>query len=135
MSGSLSLRSRSGRRILGGRPARPSSAGVHRQRLQRRQHRGNHRALLSLARYRQDSRARPQLWQRLKLHVVRPTSGDRRADDGIAKPCGDKAKSGVDFDRFVAGARLGKELRRANDILKTASAFFAQAELDRRLKS
>ena len=28
-----------------------------------------------------------------------------------------------------------KELRRANDILKTASAFFAQAELDRRLKS
>ena len=28
-----------------------------------------------------------------------------------------------------------KELRRANDILKTASAFFAQAELDRRLKN
>jgi transposase len=28
-----------------------------------------------------------------------------------------------------------KELRRANEILKTASAFFAQAELDRRLKS
>jgi len=31
--------------------------------------------------------------------------------------------------------RENKELRRANDILKTASAFFAQAELDRRLKS
>lgn len=28
-----------------------------------------------------------------------------------------------------------KELRRANEILKSASAFFAQAELDRRLKS
>ena len=28
-----------------------------------------------------------------------------------------------------------KELRRANDILKLASAFFAQAELNRRLKS
>jgi len=28
-----------------------------------------------------------------------------------------------------------KELRRANDILRTASAFSAQAELDRRLKS
>lgn len=28
-----------------------------------------------------------------------------------------------------------KELRRANEILKVASAFFAQAELDRRLKS
>ena len=27
-----------------------------------------------------------------------------------------------------------KELRRANEMLKTASAFFAQAELDRRLK-
>jgi transposase len=34
-------------------------------------------------------------------------------------------------------ARLRKEnaeLRRANEILKTASAFFAQAELDRRLR-
>jgi transposase len=28
-----------------------------------------------------------------------------------------------------------KELRRANEILKLASAFFAQAQLDRRLKS
>ena len=28
-----------------------------------------------------------------------------------------------------------KELRLANEILKLASAFFAQAELDRRLKS
>ena len=27
-----------------------------------------------------------------------------------------------------------RELRRANEILKLASAFFAQAELDRRLK-
>ena len=31
--------------------------------------------------------------------------------------------------------RQVKELRRANEILKLASAFFAQAELDRRLKS
>ena len=31
--------------------------------------------------------------------------------------------------------RENKELRRANEILKLASAFFAQAELDRRLKS
>ena len=28
-----------------------------------------------------------------------------------------------------------RELRKANEILKLASAFFAQAELDRRLKS
>ena len=31
--------------------------------------------------------------------------------------------------------RENKELRRANEILKLASAFFPQAELDRRLKS
>ncbi len=31
--------------------------------------------------------------------------------------------------------RENKELRRANEILKLASAFFAQAELDRKLKS
>jgi len=31
--------------------------------------------------------------------------------------------------------RENKELRRANEILKLASAFFAQAELDRQLKS
>lgn len=30
--------------------------------------------------------------------------------------------------------RENRELRRANEILKLASAFFAQAELDRRLK-
>jgi transposase len=30
--------------------------------------------------------------------------------------------------------RENRELRRANEILKTASAFLAQAELDRRLK-
>jgi transposase len=30
--------------------------------------------------------------------------------------------------------RENAELRRANEILKTASAFFAQAELDRKLK-
>ena len=38
-------------------------------------------------------------------------------------------------DRLKQLERENKELRRANDILKTASAFFAQAELDRRLKS
>jgi transposase-like protein len=38
-------------------------------------------------------------------------------------------------DRLKALEREVKELRRANEILKLASAFFAQAELDRRLKS
>jgi transposase len=37
-------------------------------------------------------------------------------------------------DRVKQLEREVKELRRANEILKLASAFFAQAELDRRLK-
>ena len=39
-----------------------------------------------------------------------------------------------DRERLKGLEREIKELRRANEILKTASAFFAQAELDRRLK-
>jgi len=37
-------------------------------------------------------------------------------------------------DELKALKRENRELKRANEILKTASAFFAQAELDRRLK-
>ena len=36
--------------------------------------------------------------------------------------------------RIAELERENRELRRANEILKTASAFFAAAELDRRLK-
>jgi len=39
-----------------------------------------------------------------------------------------------DHARLKALEKENKELRRANEILKTASAFFAQAELDRKLK-
>ena len=48
------------------------------------------------------------------------------------------AKDGIttaDLQRLKELERENKELRRANEILKLASAFFAQAELDRRLKS
>ena len=48
------------------------------------------------------------------------------------------ARAGVstsDAQRMKELERENKELRRANEILKLASAFFAQAELDRRLKS
>ena len=38
-------------------------------------------------------------------------------------------------ERLKQLERENKELRRANDILKAASAFFAQAELDCRLKN
>jgi transposase len=41
----------------------------------------------------------------------------------------------ADLKRVKDLEREVKELRRANDILKLASAFFAQAELDRRTKS
>ena len=43
--------------------------------------------------------------------------------------------STVEVQRVKELEREVKELRRANEILKLASAFFAQAELDRRLKS
>ena len=43
--------------------------------------------------------------------------------------------SSSEREQLKALQREVKELRRANDILKTVSAFFAQAELDRRLKS
>ena len=41
----------------------------------------------------------------------------------------------TEMQRVKELERENKELRRANEILKTASAFFAQAELDRKLKS
>ncbi len=37
-------------------------------------------------------------------------------------------------ERLKALERENRELKRANDILRTASAYFAQAELDRRRK-
>ena len=46
-------------------------------------------------------------------------------------------RAGTTSDDAAELARLRKEnaeLRRADEILKTASAFFAQAELDRRLR-
>ena len=46
-------------------------------------------------------------------------------------------RPGTTSDGAAELARLRREnaeLRRANEILKTASAFFAQAELDRRLR-
>ena len=41
----------------------------------------------------------------------------------------------TEMQRLKELERENKELRKANEILKLASAFFAQAELDRRLKS
>ena len=57
---------------------------------------------------------------------VRKHQIDTGMRDGVSSEERDRTK---ELEREV------KELRRANEILKLASAFFAQAELDRRLKS
>ncbi len=43
--------------------------------------------------------------------------------------------SSAEQERIKALERENRELRKANEILRLASAFFAQAELDRRFKS
>jgi len=59
------------------------------------------------------------------LEWVKQAEADSGARKGVTT---DEAQRIKDLEREV------KELRRANEILKLASAFFAQAELDRRLK-
>ncbi len=46
-----------------------------------------------------------------------------------------EGSSTAEQERVKALEREVRELRKANEILKLASAFFAQAELDRRLKT
>ena len=60
------------------------------------------------------------------LEWVKRQEVDSGARDGVTT---NEAQRVKDLEREV------KELRRANQILKLPSAFFAQAELDRRLKS
>jgi transposase len=59
------------------------------------------------------------------LDWVKQSEVDAGARGGVSTA---EAKRVKELEREV------KELRRANEILKLASAFFAQAELDRRLK-
>ena len=57
------------------------------------------------------------------------------AEERAERPGRPSADVPADADAELRRLRAeNAELRRANDILKTASAFFAQAELDRRLK-
>jgi transposase len=56
---------------------------------------------------------------------VRQTERDKGARPGLTSE---------ERERLKALERENKELRRANEILRKASAFFAQAELDRREK-
>jgi transposase len=57
------------------------------------------------------------------------------ADERAARPARPAVTNSADDAAELRRLRQEvAELRRANEILKTASAFFAQAELDRRLK-
>ena len=61
--------------------------------------------------------------------------GPGEADERAARPAGaDAANSAEDAAELRRLRQENAELRRANEILKTASAFFAATELDRRLK-
>ena len=60
------------------------------------------------------------------LEWVKRHEIDSGARDGITTS---------ELQRLKELERENKELRKANEILKLASAFFAQAELDRRIKS
>jgi transposase len=57
------------------------------------------------------------------------------AEERATRPAGPDTEASADAAAELRRLRAeNAELRRANEILKTASAFFAQAELDRRLK-
>ena len=60
------------------------------------------------------------------LKWIQRTEIDQGTRDGVTT---------AERERVTALEREVKELRRANEILKLASAFFAQAELDRRFKA
>lgn len=82
---------------------------------------------------------RPSLWAAIesiapKIGCVPQTLSEwvKRAEVDAGKREG---VTTAEAQRVKELERENKELRRANEILKLASAFFTQAELDRRLKS
>lgn len=90
--------------------------------------------------------ARRQVGGLLDLHegTLRKWVESREGALGLRGPLGSAARSWaaastaggevVDMDEVRRLRREKAELKRVNDILKTASAFFAQAQLDRRLR-
>jgi transposase-like protein len=81
----------------------------------------------------------PSLWA--AIESIAPTIGcvPQTLHEWVKRAKADTgAREGIptsEAQRMKELERENKELRRANEILKLASAFFAQAELDRRLKS
>lgn len=84
---------------------------------------------------RQDPATKPGAIKRvadqLGLHPETLRNWVRQAEiDGGARP----GTTSDDAKRLAELERENRELRRANEILRTASAFFAAAELDRKTK-
>jgi transposase len=81
----------------------------------------------------------PSLWAAIESIAPKVGCVAHTLHEWVKKDEIDKgARAGVstaETQRIKELEREVKELRRANEILKLASAFFAQAELDRRLKS
>jgi transposase-like protein len=81
----------------------------------------------------------PSLWAAIESIAPKIGCVPQTLNDWVRRHEVDSgARQGVTTDereRVKALEREVKELRRANEILKLASAFFAQAELDRKLKS
>ena len=81
----------------------------------------------------------PSLWAAIESIAPKIGCVPQTLSDWVKRHEVDSGKreglSSSEREQLKALQREVKELRRANDILKTASAFFAQAELDRRLKS
>lgn len=73
---------------------------------------------------------------RLVLDRQREHTSQWAAIESVAGKIGCSAQtlSAVERQRVKEPERENRELRRANEILRKASAFFAQAELDRRPK-
>ena len=80
----------------------------------------------------------PSLWSAIESISAKIGCVPQTLNEWVKKSEIDSgAREGVtseERERIKALERENKELRRANEILKLASAFFAQAELDRKLK-
>ena len=74
----------------------------------------------------------PSLWAAIESIATKIGCVPQTLNEWVKRA---EVDAGVREGVTTSEAQRVKELRRANEILKLASAFFAQAELDRRLKS
>lgn len=78
--------------------------------------------------------ARRHVGELLGVHPAALRNWVEAAEKKSSGANGSATDDAVDVEEVRRLRRENAELRRANEILKTASAFFAQAELDRKLK-